>query len=177
MEPVAAALQAVVEAVAERALIMVDPNCRPTFIEDRDAYRRGLAATLRYAHVVKVSGDDLEYLTPGRVAGRGRARAAGRRAVGRARHARRRRRADRHRRRRGCSVAAPKITVVDTIGAGDAFGGGFLAYWSRAGSRAMRWPTRRPCGRRRSSPASSPPARVSEPGASPPRLSDLDGDL
>src|SRR3954469_4088709 len=65
MEPIASALQAVVEHVAERALIMVDPNCRPTFIEDREAYRRGLAATLRYAHVVKVSGDDLEYLTPG----------------------------------------------------------------------------------------------------------------
>src|SRR4051812_11778094 len=65
MEPVAAALQAVVEAVADTALIMVDPNCRPTFIEDRESYRRGLAATLRFAHVVKVSGDDLEYLEPG----------------------------------------------------------------------------------------------------------------
>src|SRR4051812_3497383 len=65
MEPVAAALQAVVEAVADRALVMVDPNCRPTFIEDRDAYRRGLAATLRYTHVVKGSGDDLEDPTPG----------------------------------------------------------------------------------------------------------------
>src|SRR3954449_9897735 len=65
MEPVAAALQAVVEAVADQALVMVDPNCRPTFIDDRESYRRGLAATLRYAHVVKVSGDDLEYLEPG----------------------------------------------------------------------------------------------------------------
>src|SRR4051812_11153186 len=65
MEPVAAALQAVVEAVADSALIMVDPNCRPPFIEDRESYRRGLAATLRYTHVVKVSGDDLEYLSPG----------------------------------------------------------------------------------------------------------------
>ena len=44
---------------------MVDPNCRPTFIPDRDTYRRSLAATLRHAHVVKVSDDDLEYLEPG----------------------------------------------------------------------------------------------------------------
>src|SRR3954470_7843309 len=65
MEPTALALQAVVEAVADRALIMVDPNCRPTFIPDRGTFRRGLAATLRYAHVVKVSNDDLEYLEPG----------------------------------------------------------------------------------------------------------------
>jgi fructokinase len=176
MEPIAAALQAVVEAVAERALIMVDPNCRPTFIEDRDAYRRGLAATLRYAHVVKVSGDDLEYLTPGAslteaaralladgpsvalvtLGGDGAliVTAAGER-----------------------QVAAPKITVVDTIGAGDAFGGGFIAHWARAGlsasdladGEAVRAATQFAC---------AVAARTCErAGASPPRLSDLDGDL
>src|SRR3954462_7858598 len=132
MEPVAAALQAVVEALADSALIMVDPNCRPTFIEDRESYRRGLAATLRFAHVVKVSGDDLEYLEPGAPAIE-----SARRLL-----------AD------GPSVAlvtlggdgalivtageeepvtAPSVTVVDTIGAGDAFSGGFLAHWSRRG--------------------------------------------
>ena len=133
MEPTAVALQAVVEAVADRALIMVDPNCRPTFIEDRDAYRRSLAATLRYAHVVKVSGDDLEYLEPGAsLIRRARARCSADGPARRAGHARRRRRADRHRDRRD-GVAAPKITVVDTIGAGDAFGGGFLAYWRMQG--------------------------------------------
>ena len=96
MEPIASALQAVVEAVADRALIMVDPNCRPTFIEDRDAYRASLANTLRHAHVVKVSGDDLEYLSPGV----GMAEAARELGVPVAlRHARGRRRADRHRRR------------------------------------------------------------------------------
>src|SRR4051794_33986275 len=132
MEPTALALQAVVEAVAERALIMVDPNCRPTFIADREAFRRGMAATLRYSHVVKVSGDDLEYMTPGA------SLVEGARAL----------LAD------GPSVAlvtlggdgalivtaseevpvtAPSITVVDTIGAGDAFGGGFLTHWARNG--------------------------------------------
>src|SRR3954464_8962092 len=125
MEPVAAALQAVVEAVADSALIMVDPNCRPTFIEDRESYRRGLAATLRYTHVVKVSGDDLEYLRPGTsltdgardlladgpqvalvtLGGDGALIVTA---------------ADEH------QVDAPEIKVADTIGAGDAFGGGFL---------------------------------------------------
>jgi fructokinase len=173
MEPVAAALQAVVEAVADRALVMVDPNCRPTFIEDREAYRRGLAATLRYTHVVKVSGDDLEYLTPGAsVTEAARALLADGPAVALVTLG-----AD------GAlivtaadetPVAAPKVTVVDTIGAGDAFSGGFLAHWSRRGGsledpEAVRAATQFAC---------VVAARTCErPGASPPRLSDLDGDL
>ena len=176
MEPTAMALQAVVEAVTERALVMVDPNCRPTFIPDRGTYRRSLAATLRHTHVVKVSNDDLEYLEPGAEPGGRRALAARGRPARRARHARRRRRHDRHARRRR-AVAAPAITVVDTIGAGDAFGGGFLAYWRINGldrealedADAVRRATRFAC---------VVAARTCEqPGASPPRLSDLDGEL
>jgi fructokinase len=176
MEPIALALQAVVEAVTERALVMVDPNCRPTFIGDRDTYRRALAATLRYTHVVKVSNDDLEYLEPGadpvdaarrlledgpRVAlltlGGDGAMIVTADATE--------------------QVAAPAITVVDTIGAGDAFGGGFLAYWRINGldrealgdADAVRKATRFAC---------VVAARTCErPGASPPRLSDLDGEL
>jgi len=176
MEPTAMALQAVVEAVADRALIMVDPNCRPTFIPDRGTYRRSLAATLAYAHVVKVSNDDLEYLEPG---------------------------ADPVRAARNLLedgpqvalvtlgsegalivtasgetvVAAPKIDVVDTIGAGDAFGGGFLAYWRMKGldrdrlgdADAVQAATTFAC---------VVAARTCErAGANPPRLSDLDGDF
>ena len=92
MEPTALALQAVVEAVTERALVMVDPNCRPTFIPDRGTYRRSLAATLRYAHVVKVSTTTSSTSSPGGP-GRRRARAARGRPARRAGHARRRRRA------------------------------------------------------------------------------------
>jgi fructokinase len=176
MEPVAAALQAVVEAVADRALIMVDPNCRPTFIPDRDAFRRGLAATLRYAHVVKVSADDLEYMTPGASLVEGsRALLAdgpsvalvtlggdGALIVT----------ADEE-----VPVAAPAITVVDTIGAGDAFGGGFLTHWARNGlgigaladPENVRAATRFAC---------VIAARTCErAGASPPRLSEVVDDL
>ena len=176
MEPTAMALQAVVEAVADHALVMVDPNCRPTFIADRGTYRRSLAATLRHAHVVKVSNDDLEYLEPGMdpVAAARRLLDDGPRVAlltlggdgamivtaGATEQ-----------------VAAPVITVVDTIGAGDAFGGGFLAYWringldreALADADAVRRATRFAC---------VVAARTCEQaGASPPRLSELDGEL
>jgi len=176
MEPTALALQAVVEAVADRALIMVDPNCRPTFIPDRATYRRSLAATLGLTHVVKVSNDDLEYLEPGvdpiraarnlleegptialvTLGGEGAliVTASGETVV-----------------------AAPKIEVVDTIGAGDAFGGGFLAYWRMKGldrdqlgdADAVQAATTFAC---------IVAARTCErAGANPPRLSELDSDL
>jgi fructokinase len=132
MEPTALALQAVVEAVAEDALVMVDPNCRPTFIPDRESYRRGIAATLGYAHVVKVSLEDLGYLEPSR-APEDAARAllddgprvvlvtlGGEGALIVTPHGE-------------TSVSAPVVEVVDTIGAGDAFGGGFLAHWRLKG--------------------------------------------
>jgi fructokinase len=176
MEPTALALQAVVEAVADRALIMVDPNCRPTFIPDRGTYRRSLAATLRYTHVVKVSNDDLAYLEPGAdplTAARNLLADGPRVALitlggdgamivtadGQE------------------TVPAPSVDVVDTIGAGDAFGGGFLAYWRIHGldrsalsdAGTVRAATTFAC---------VVAARTCErAGANPPRLSDLDGDL
>jgi fructokinase len=176
MEPTALALQAVVEAVADRALIMVDPNCRPTFIPDRGTYRRSLAATLRFAHVVKVSNDDLDYLEPGvdpiraarnlledgpRVAlvTLGADGALIVTATGET------------------TVPAPRIQVVDTIGAGDAFGGGFLAYWQSKGlDRAAL--EDHDTVRAATTFACVVAARTCErPGANPPRWSDLDGDL
>ena len=33
----------------------------------------------------------------------------------------------------GLTVPVPPATVVDTVGAGDAFGGGFLAWWAEHG--------------------------------------------
>ena len=132
LEPVATALEAVVERLAPSALIAVDPNCRPWVIDDRVAYRERIDRVLANAHLLKVSEEDLAYLEPDRepleglraLLERGPAVGlltcgpAGAVAVTRTAYVR---------------VPAPRAKVVDTIGAGDAFGGGFLAWWSERG--------------------------------------------
>jgi fructokinase len=169
MEPTAIALQAVVEAVSSTALVMVDPNCRPTFIPDQGTYRRSMAATLQYAHVVKVSTDDLEYLEPGRTPIEGaRALVADGPSVALVTMG-----------GEGATIVtasaeihvpAPAARVIDTIGAGDAFGGGFLAWWQLKGTDladldAVRDATRFAC---------IVAAKTTQrPGAEPPRLAEV----
>ncbi len=132
LEPVATALEAVVERLAPSSLIAVDPTCRPWVIDDPAAYRERLDRVLAHAHLLKVSEEDLAFLEPDRepleglrallergpsvgLLTRGPAGAV---AVTRTAYVR---------------VPAPRAKVVDTIGAGDAFGGGFLAWWSERG--------------------------------------------
>jgi fructokinase len=132
LEPMATALEAVVEALADHALVALDPNCRPWVITDPDGYRRRLHRLLRLSHVIKVSEEDLAYLDPHRPPIEA-ARALldhgpavtlltlgplGAVVVT----------ADEE-----IAVPAPAIDLVDTIGAGDAFGGGFLAWWRSQG--------------------------------------------
>ena len=127
----AAALEALVAAAGGATLIMVDPNCRPRSSSTPPATARGSGAC-RAADVVKVSEEDLAWLAPGVPAGNA-ARAllgqgaavvlltrGGDGAVALTRDGE-------------IGVEAPAIDVVDTIGAGDAFSGGWLAWWSERG--------------------------------------------
>jgi fructokinase len=172
LEPVAAALEAVVETLSGRALIAIDPNVRPGVIADPDAYRQRMDRVLGHSDVVKVSEDDLAWLDPNRspvAAARalldhgpavvlltlGADGAVVVTAGG------------------DVEVPAPAVTVVDTIGAGDAFGGGFLAWWrSRGLGRAhLRDDDLVVEGTRF---AALVAARTCErPGASPPHLAEL----
>lgn len=132
LEPMASALAAGVATAGEDTLVMVDPNCRPAVIRDRAAYLERLRGVLAHADVVKVSGDDLAYLAPGSPPGEA-ARAilnAGASVVlvtdGAA--------AVSVLTRDGAfDVPVPSGPVVDTVGAGDAFGGAFLARWIERG--------------------------------------------
>lgn len=132
LEPMASALEAVVEALADRALVVVDPNCRPWAITDPVGYRARLGRILARAHVVKASDDDLAWLHPGldAVAAARELLTAGPSVALVTRGG------------EGAVVVTPHgehvvpalaVEIVDTIGAGDAFAGGFLAWWGREG--------------------------------------------
>jgi fructokinase len=132
LEPCADAVEAIVERLAGRALIAVDPNCRPSVIDDPERYRARLRRVLAHADLVKVSDEDVAWLDPDRdpveaaralLAGGASAAVLTRGGDG----------AVAITAAADVAVAAPAVEVVDTIGAGDAFGGGFLAWWRRAG--------------------------------------------
>jgi fructokinase len=131
-EPMAATIESLVAAVRNDVLVVADPNCRPTAIVDGAAYRARLGRILGRVDIVKVSVDDLAWLDPlarpldaaGRLMNRGPAAVLitdGPRPVRLLTSA-------------GVTeLGVPAVRVVDTVGAGDAFGGGFLAAWTGAG--------------------------------------------
>ena len=111
---------------ADRRVIMVDPNIRPGFITDEDAYRKRLGAMLPRADIVKVSDEDLAWLatTPEDLVAGGTALVlVTRGAEG----------VDATTATGTLHVAARSATVIDTVGAGDTFNAGLLAGLARDG--------------------------------------------
>jgi len=175
MEPIATSIERLITTgLPAGTLVMVDPNCRPGAIADRAAYQARLARILRRADVVKVSVEDLGYLYPGAAAheaatallGQGpqlvlvtdgprpaRAFLPGQEV----------------------NAEVPAVPVVDTIGAGDAFGGAFLAWWSGNGLTTP--DLRRPGPVRSALRAAVEVASITctRAGAEPPWLSELAG--
>jgi fructokinase len=118
---------------AGRALVSFDPNIRPSLIGDLSAYRERLPGVISSSHIVKASDEDIEVLYPGETApdvadkwlsegvslvvitqgalGATAFHASGARA----------------------QWAPPHIEVADTIGAGDSFSAGLLAYFAKTG--------------------------------------------
>jgi fructokinase len=128
MEPIADSLAALVAQVPAETLVMVDPNCRPTATPDFERYMARMRRVLARADIVKGSDEDFEYLglasTPEASARQLVGEGVGAVLVTQGSEV-----------ARGfCAggeieVPVPRVEVVDTVGAGDTFGGSFLAMW------------------------------------------------
>jgi fructokinase len=173
LEPIADALEGVVERLAPSALVAVDPNVRPWAIADEDAYRARLARVLARAHLVKVSEEDLAWLSPEHAPAdaarellahgpavalvtRGRDGAVVVPAGGEA-----------------LAIPGPRVDVVDTIGAGDAFGGAFLAWWHSRGLSRDALVDERHLTEAARYAVQVAAITCTRPGARPPRLAEL----
>src|SRR5260370_1752001 len=130
MEPIATSIERLITCgLPPGALVMIDPNCRPQVITDRQAYVARLSRILSRTDVVKVSVEDLAYLSPG-VPSRTAAAALLDSGPALVLLTHRPRTAPAFLPGQEVAVHVPAVKGLDPIGAGDAFGGAFLAWWS-----------------------------------------------
>lgn len=126
LEPMATTIAELVSRERGRRLVMLDPNIRVGLIPDPD-YRERLRSAISQSTIVKASEADLAWIYPrvdhetaaARILDEGVSMVVvtlgARGAYGAHRDAR-------------LHVYAPRVEVVDTIGAGDAFGAALLAW-------------------------------------------------
>jgi fructokinase len=171
LEPMASAMEAVVERLAGATMVVLDLNCRPHAIDEPRAYRERIARVVARSDVVKASEEDLAWLDPGQprleaaraLLLRGPAivlltlGADGAVVLGAGQET---------------AIAPVATPVVDTIGAGDAFGGGFLAWWVSRGLDAAALARHALVAEAAGYGAIVAARTVAQAGASPPRLPD-----
>ncbi|GJI86916.1 carbohydrate kinase family protein [Duganella hordei] len=133
VEPVASTLKALVTRQQGRSLIAFDPNVRLTIQPDRSVWTDAISWMLPVTDLLKISDEDVELVYPGLtpqafidlalgagvalvvVTRGGDGVLAATRAVG------------------SLALPAQKVTVVDTVGAGDTFQAALLSHLSRQG--------------------------------------------
>ena len=126
LEPMASTLSELVGRERGRRLVMLDPNIRVGLVPDAE-YRQRLQAAISQSTIVKASEADLAWIYPGldHELAAAQVLASGASLVVVTLGAKGAFGAHRNER---IHVEAPHVEVVDTIGAGDAFGAALLAW-------------------------------------------------
>ena len=117
----------------QRVLLLLDPNWRPQAIPDADAHRARIRRILPRTDILKTSTEDLSFLVPGHGIAEAGADPA---RLGRSSASWSPTGPRRFTHSPGATSSpsqVPPVEVVDTVGAGDAFGGAFLAWWAERG--------------------------------------------
>ncbi len=125
-DPAASSYEALMTREAPARVTMIDPNIRPGFITDQADYRARIARMIALADIVKLSDEDLVWLE-----GKGETATLARGLLARGPKivliTEGAKGATAYTARDTVSVAAQKVTVADTVGAGDTFNAGVLA--------------------------------------------------
>jgi fructokinase len=169
-----------VEAARRETTLSFDPNCRPNLVQDKEDYVRRMDFFATRADIVRLSDSDFAFLygdddyarkaeallsagallfvvTHGEHGARAWHRAAG-----------------------SLTVEAPKIDVVDTVGAGDSFQAGLLFALREMGRIGKVWLSQMSgddLERALAFATSCAAVTCGRPGADPPRLSEVDATL
>ncbi|MBR9762594.1 MAG: carbohydrate kinase [Rhodobacteraceae bacterium] len=133
VEPGAETYAALCAREAADHLVMIDPNIRPGFIRDVDAFRDRMARMLAQADIIKISDEDLDWLRDGPDTAEAKARALRAETGAMVILTRGAKGATAFYGGGETSVAARRAEVVDTVGAGDTFNAGVLAKLSELG--------------------------------------------
>lgn len=133
VEPGAETYAALCAREAADHVVMIDPNIRPGFIRDPQAFRDRMARMLGMADIIKISDEDLDWLRDGADAPEAKARALRAETGALVILTRGAEGATAFYAGGETQVPARRAEVVDTVGAGDTFNAGVLASLSEQG--------------------------------------------
>lgn len=129
-EPLSQATRAIVAAMGESQILMIDPNARPSVMKDPSQFWETFNSSLERADVIKFSGDDLDYMFPD-LSNQDAARDICSRSQAVVLLTDGPNGVDVLTQTEEFHVNVPEVSVVDTVGAGDSFSGGFLSHWDK----------------------------------------------
>ncbi len=131
-EPGGGALEALVTKASKTRVISLDPNVRPGFIKSRKAYLARLSRFITRADILKISDEDIAWITGSKDYAKAAKKwlKAGARIVAVTKGGDG---VEAFTARGSLSLPAVKVKVADTVGAGDTFTAGLLAFFSTHG--------------------------------------------